>query len=176
MVKSVQKRVNFLLLTTSALAIGAGSARAQVVINPTTPFTNSGTINQLIFNDGAVHNGDVTNAGTGQISFSGQKGAVISLQNGTTLSNNFINAGTVSVKTTSTSNFFTGINTSGGTIKGSLINSGTVTVNGQSGAELGINLGSTGSATNSGTINVTGTLADNAVGIFFGTGVMALWL
>ncbi len=158
-----------LLATTSVLAISVATAQAQVVTNPSTPFTNTGTINQIVFNDGATHTGDVTNATTGSVLFSGVTGTAIRFSNSTTLNGNIVNNGTVSSTATGAGpHFMVGIGTTGGTV-GNITNAGTITVNGQSGGNVGITTGHAGSVTNTGTINVNGTFSTNTVGVNLGT-------
>ncbi|MEW6640912.1 MAG: autotransporter domain-containing protein [Pseudomonadota bacterium] len=144
--------IRTLLGTTSLVVMATASATAQVVTNPAMPFTNSGSINQLIFNDGAVHTGDVTNASTGQINFSGSNDAAVSITGTTAINGGLFNQGTVSA-----------VNTSNGIVEGlniatvgNLTNSGTITVSGGTGFNIGLALGSATSLTNSGTLSVSG--------------------
>src|SRR5499427_5809811 len=130
------KRAGHWLLAAWGLAITAGMAHAQVVTNPPTPFTNTGTINQLIFNDGATHVGDVTNAASGQINFSTPAGGAAVLVNNATTIGNLINNGAIS--STATGGVLEGIDTGQGTVA-SIINNGNITVIG-SGASVGVRL------------------------------------
>lgn len=157
-----------LLATTSVLAISVATAQAQVVTNPPTPFTNSGTLNQILFNDGATHTGDVTNASTGAVNFTGSTGAAIKFTNATTLNGNIVNNGTVTATVTGAPHSIIGIDTRGGTVN-NIINNGMLTVNGQSGANVGIFTATANSVTNTGTINVNGTFGTNTVGANLGT-------
>ena len=136
-------------------------AHAQVVTNPPTPFTNTGTINQLIFNDGATHVGDVTNAASGQINFSTPTGGAAVLVNNATTIGNLINNGAIS--STATGGVLEGIDTGQGTVA-SIINNGNITVTGTAAANIGINVGvTTGPVINSGTTTVIGSGASVGV-------------
>src|SRR5262252_6987134 len=155
------KRAGHWLLAAWGLAITAGMAHAQVVNNPPTPFTNTGTINQLIFNDGATHVGDVTNAASGQINFSTPTGGAAVLVNNATTIGNLINNGAIS--STATGGVLEGIDTGQGTVA-SIINNGNITVTGTAAANIGINVGvTTGPVINSGTTTVIGSGASVGV-------------
>ena len=113
-----------LMSATSALALGAGSAHAQVITNPPTPFTNSGTINGILFNDGAPHAGDVTNATSGTINFLAPT-AAIAIRSGSILNGNVVNNGAINggVSGFGTVQF---LDLTNGTLNGAAINTGTI--------------------------------------------------
>jgi uncharacterized protein with beta-barrel porin domain len=157
-----------LLATTSALAIGTGNAAAQVVTNPPTPFTNSGAINQLIFNDGATHVGSVTNASSGQINFAGTGGAAVLVNNATTIQGDIVNNGAIrSALSGAPSGLLKGIDTSGGTV-GNITNAGSIMLTSGSGGAVALQTGPAASVTNSGTISVAGTFGANNLGVVLG--------
>jgi hypothetical protein len=109
-------------VTTSAAALVAGGARveAQVIANPVTPFMNTGTIKTITFNDGLVHNGNVTNATTGVINatggFPGSTG--INVSNNSTLSGVITNSGSITAVQP-------GIGIAGGGVAGDIVNAAT---------------------------------------------------
>jgi len=144
--------IRALLGTTSLVVAAAAPAAAQVVTNPPTPFTNSGAINQLIFDDGAVHTGDVTNASTGKINFTGVNGAAVSVINNSAIGGGLFNQGAIAA-----------VSTGNGLVEGlaiatvgSMVNSGSITVSGGTGNNVGLVLGSATSLTNSGALSVSG--------------------
>jgi uncharacterized protein with beta-barrel porin domain len=132
-----------LLATSSLAAIVLGwsgaAAAAPCVVNPATPYTNTGAINCVTFNDGANHTGDVTNDTTGTITvlgFPGQNGQLTGISvfgAGTTITGNITNNGTISGP--SNGQILQGIGVDAGVFPGSLV---------------------TGSITNNGTIDVAG--------------------
>jgi len=113
----------WLFATTSAVALIAGGAgaEAQVIANPATPFTNSATIKAITFDDGLVHNGNVTNATTGVINASGAPFpgfTGITVINNSTLSGVITNSGSI----TAANN---GIAVEGAVVAGDIVNATT---------------------------------------------------
>jgi uncharacterized protein with beta-barrel porin domain len=133
-----------MLLATSSLAAvalgwGGSAEAAPCVVNPATPYTNTGAINCVTFNDGANHTGDVINDTTGTITvlgFPGQNGQLTGISvfgAGTTITGNITNNGTISGP--SNGQILQGIGVDAGGLPGSLV---------------------TGSITNNATIEVAG--------------------
>ena len=118
-------RLAALLMTTvSALAV-TQTAHAQCVVNPATPYTNSGAIACLTFDDGANHSGNVTNAATGTITTSTEDG--IDIQSGTTLEASIVNNGTITVSGGNATVAFPGVYIQSSTVEVSLVNNGNIT-------------------------------------------------
>ncbi len=145
----------YLLASTSALAIST-AAQAACTANPATPFTNSGTISCITFNDALSHVGNVTNAGSGTINSAGSGTGIRVTGAGTRLIGLIIDNGTITAPTS------VGISVdTQGQVAGDIVNNGALTSAGP-----GITVRSNGSliagAGGSGSIINTGSLTSNS--------------
>jgi hypothetical protein len=105
-----------------ATAVIGHAAHAAGATNPPTPFTNSGTLDFITFNDNLTHVGSVINTASAIINGTGALQG-ISVVGATVLQGDIVNNGLI----TSTSSPAFSI---GGTVTGSVVNNGNVSVNG----------------------------------------------
>ncbi|HEX3915994.1 MAG TPA: hypothetical protein VHW60_01560, partial [Caulobacteraceae bacterium] len=154
------RRLGLLFATASALAI-AGAASAQCVVNPTTPYTNTGALNCLVFDDGAAHTGDVTNAASGTITSSTIDG--VSVYANTTISGSIVNNGTITIAESMPSLRLKGLLIQSATVGVNLVNTGNVTASDLDVELINATIG--GAINNSGNLTGTSTGGSGGIGI-----------
>jgi uncharacterized protein with beta-barrel porin domain len=158
--RAQSRRVLLATSSLAALVLGwGGAAEAACVVNPATPYNNTGAINCVTFNDNVTHSGDVTNATGGTITilgFPGQFGEASGMSvfgAGTQINGNVVNNGTISSGTANQPQAETGIGVDAGAFPGSVVN-GSITNNGTINVTaLGIDIGG----------NVTGSITNNNI-------------
>ena len=160
MSRRTAERRRVLLATSSLAAVvlaWGGAAEAACVVNPATPYTNSGAINCVTFNDNATHVGDVTNDTTGTITVLGGAGpfgqatGISVFGAGTQISGDIINNGSISGPVNGQALQGIGVDAGvfpGSVVTGSITNNGTIDVSG-----LGIDVGG----------NVNGSIVNNNI-------------
>ena len=141
------------------LAGAAGAALAAGATNPATPFTNSGTLDFITFNDGATHVGDVTNAAAGTVNGTGATQGISLVNAGTTLQGGIVNNGQVTTTGLTSSAFL--IDT-GAVLTNGLVNNGTASSTANGGAAAVTNATIAINGTVGGSLINNGTLIESA--------------